>query len=326
MSLSAAKALGGNRIAYAGLGDCFVLTDPTKADNPIVWASDGFVMVTGYLRHEIIPRNCRFLQGRQTERAAVARLKAAIDRREESVELLLNHKKTGEPFWNLLYTTPLLDANGNLVFFLGGQVNCSTTIHSSSDVLRVLGQVSEEDHETPSGVAGRPMPSTPQTFRHTLRTAFRTKNPRKLQKGTPGIESTLLDRISQKDLPAQMQSLYTAYSNFIVINYSTFLVTFVSAGVVDMLFPIRAKHYHAQGAGTDVFKFLATHSSGSTSRDFKSNVKNALKMGRAISLDLKLCAKPYMGFETFALHWTPLKNEVGEVGWIVLTLASESRV
>lgn len=222
MSLSAAKALGGNRIAYAGLGDCFVLTDPTKADNPIVWASDGFVMVTGYLRHEIIPRNCRFLQGRQTERAAVARLKAAIDRREESVELLLNHKKTGEPFWNLLYTTPLLDANGNLVFFLGGQVNCSTTIHSSSDVLRVLGQVSEEDHETPSGVAGRPMPSTPQTFRHTLRTAFRTKNPRKLQKGTPGIESTLLDRISQKDLPAQMQSLYTAYSNVSVLFHPAF--------------------------------------------------------------------------------------------------------
>ncbi len=42
MSLSAAKALAGDRGKYAGLGDCFVLTDPAKADNPILYASDGF--------------------------------------------------------------------------------------------------------------------------------------------------------------------------------------------------------------------------------------------------------------------------------------------
>lgn len=47
MSLSAARALGGNRAKYGGLGDCFVLTDPAKADNPIMYASDGFVKVTG---------------------------------------------------------------------------------------------------------------------------------------------------------------------------------------------------------------------------------------------------------------------------------------
>ena len=56
MSMSASKALAGDRGRYAGLGDCFVLTDPAKADNPIVYASDGFVKVTGYTRNEIIPR------------------------------------------------------------------------------------------------------------------------------------------------------------------------------------------------------------------------------------------------------------------------------
>lgn len=43
MTMSAVKALAGDRSKYAGLGDCFVLTDPAKADNPIVYASDGFV-------------------------------------------------------------------------------------------------------------------------------------------------------------------------------------------------------------------------------------------------------------------------------------------
>lgn len=74
-----------------------------KADNPIEFASDGFVSVTGYQRKEVIPRNCRFLQGPQTDRLPVRRLKQAIEGRDEAIELLLNYKKSGEPFWNLLY-------------------------------------------------------------------------------------------------------------------------------------------------------------------------------------------------------------------------------
>ncbi|KAL8740541.1 MAG: hypothetical protein Q9190_006772 [Brigantiaea leucoxantha] len=103
MTNSAAKALSTDRGKYQGLGDCFCLTDPAKADNPIVFASDGFVGVTGYTRTEIVPRNCRFLQGNYTDKNATKRLKASIDAKEETVELLLNYKKNGEPFWNLLY-------------------------------------------------------------------------------------------------------------------------------------------------------------------------------------------------------------------------------
>ena len=93
-----------------------------------------------------------------------------------------------------------------------------------------------------------------------------------------------------------------------------------------MLFPIKTKNYHAQGAGAEIFKFLSSHSSGSLSWDFKSSVKDALRAGRAISLEMKLCAKPYMGFETFVLHWTPLKDEDGTVKWVVLTLGSDKRI
>ena len=74
-----------------------------KADNPILFASDGFIKVTGYSRQDIIPRNCRFLQGKYTDQGASRRLREAIDANQESVELLLNYRKTGEPFWNLLY-------------------------------------------------------------------------------------------------------------------------------------------------------------------------------------------------------------------------------
>jgi hypothetical protein len=73
----------------------------------------------------------------------------------------------------------------------------------------------------------------------------------------------------------------------------------------------------------DIFKFFATHCPGSKLQtDFKTRVKAAMKYGHAVSLELTLCTRRYMGFEKFMSHWTPLKNEYAEVTWIVLTLGS----
>jgi hypothetical protein len=85
-----------------------------------------------------VPRNCRFLQGPLTDKLSVRRLRYSINNAEETVELLLNYRKNGDPFWNLLYVSPLLDEDGSVVFFLGGQINCSTTIHSCTDILKIL--------------------------------------------------------------------------------------------------------------------------------------------------------------------------------------------
>ena len=209
MAMSAAKALGSNRGSYAGLGDCFVLTDPSKADNPITFASDGFVKVTGYQRNEIIPRNCRFLQTRHTDKQAVKRLKLQIDKREESVELLLNQKKNGEPFWNLLYVTPLFDARGSVVFFLGGQINCSTTIHSQSHILKILAMTGDttEEKELPATAKKNDTSRSSRLF-----SAFRGNRVNVQQRS--GMEGNMLEKIEveKMNLQKQMDVFYTAYS------------------------------------------------------------------------------------------------------------------
>ena len=185
MTNSASKALSTDRTKYQGLGDCFCLTDPNKADNPIVFASDGFVSVTGYSRPEVVPRNCRFLQGNYTDRTATKRLKASIEAREETVELLLNYKKTGEPFWNLLYVgmpscacrsfwpclirltskiAPLFDAEGTLKFFIGGQINCSTTIRSNTDVLKILSLSDDPEEDKEAAQSVRSIKPTKKSF------------------------------------------------------------------------------------------------------------------------------------------------------------------
>lgn len=122
---------------FPGLGDAFCITDTLLGDNRITHASDGFNQVTGYSRHEIM-RNCRFLQGPQTDRDTLNRLRDAVQKRQEIVELILNYRKDGQPFWNLLYIAPLRDSTGNVRYFLGGQINVSDTISNSKDILRVL--------------------------------------------------------------------------------------------------------------------------------------------------------------------------------------------
>lgn len=212
MSISAARALGTDRTKYGGLGDCFVLTDPRKADNPIVFASEGFVKVTGYTRNEIIPRNCRFLNSQHTDRSAVKRLSTAIYKREESVELLLNHRKNGEPFWNLLYVAPLFDDRGSLVFYLGGQIDCSTAVHSASDVLRILAQSEDTQEELPSrGHAAPPVQPLAKTSRRSLFSAFRTPSKSQVSLRPAGMEHTLMEE--DQPLDSQVRKFYTAYSN-----------------------------------------------------------------------------------------------------------------
>ena len=184
--------------------------------------------MTGYARSEIIPRNCRFLQGYQTDRVPVKRIRAALNAREELVELLLNYKKNGEPFWNLLYISkshptsgkvlgndghdflaPLCNAEGNVVFFLGGQINCSTTIQNCSDVLRILSQSANVADESEAQQLIRDTHSS----RGGLFKSFKKSSRHPVSgPGEVGMESTVLHRIEKQNIKTQMDMFYTAYS------------------------------------------------------------------------------------------------------------------
>ncbi|KAF2770340.1 hypothetical protein EJ03DRAFT_335544 [Teratosphaeria nubilosa] len=328
MSASASKALGGNRTEYAGLGDCFILTDPSKEDNPIAYASDGFLQVTGYSRTEVINHNCRFLRSQRIDMDSVARIRKAIAQREECVELLLNEKKGGQPFWNLLYIAPLFDENGRLIFFLGGQVDCSVAAHSLSDVLRILAQPTDMRDRLSTVSHTAQQAQHAQKFKpcRTMRESLRKSSKPSIRAEPPGAESSLLARLDNTPLEKHLATAYLTYSKFVILHHSSYDIAFASSGVVDALYPIKAKTVTGVRAiGMDIFKFLDSYSSASVNSDFKSAVKGSLKAGRAISLELKLCAEPHGVFEVFKLHWTPLKDEAGAVAWIVLTLGSGIR-
>ena len=102
-----------------------IVTDPRQPDNPIVFANHAFQRMTGYASADIVGRNCRFLQGTDTDAATIAEMRAAIDERREFATEILNYRKDGYSFWNALFVAPVYDAAGDLVYFFASQLDVS---------------------------------------------------------------------------------------------------------------------------------------------------------------------------------------------------------
>ncbi|KAF2399711.1 hypothetical protein EJ06DRAFT_511929 [Trichodelitschia bisporula] len=113
-----------------GLAEVFCLTDPSRADNPIVYASEEFHKTTQYGVTYSLGRNPRFLQGPRTTPSSITTLQAALAQPTESTHLLLNYRRDGSPFLNLLLLAPLTDSRGQLRYWLGAHVDATPLARS----------------------------------------------------------------------------------------------------------------------------------------------------------------------------------------------------
>jgi len=119
----------------------FVVTDPSLPDNPIVYASQGFLNLTGYSLDQILGRNCRFLQGPETDPKAVERIRKAIEQGNDMSVCLLNYRVDGTTFWNQFFIAALRDASGAVTNFVG--VQCKVSDHYAATVTK---QQEEEEN------------------------------------------------------------------------------------------------------------------------------------------------------------------------------------
>ncbi len=98
-----------------------VVTDPRQPDNPITYVNRAFERLTLYSPEYAIGRNCRFLQGRDTDPAAVQQIREGLDGREQIEVVLRNYRADGSSFLNQLVISPVEDDAGNLTGFFGLQ-------------------------------------------------------------------------------------------------------------------------------------------------------------------------------------------------------------
>jgi len=97
------------------------LTDPDRPDNPLSYVNEEFTAVTGYTLEEAVGRNCRFLQGADTDPEPVASLRAAIDEQRPVTAELRNYRADGTEFWNELTIAPIEDGTGDITNYVGFQ-------------------------------------------------------------------------------------------------------------------------------------------------------------------------------------------------------------
>lgn len=100
-----------------------IISDPRQPDNPIVFANNAFLDLTGYEEDEILGRNCRLLQGPETDRESVREMREAVEAHRALAIEVLNYRRDGTPFWNAVFMGPIFDPQGELLYFFASQLD-----------------------------------------------------------------------------------------------------------------------------------------------------------------------------------------------------------
>lgn len=130
--------------AIAASSNSILIADACQPDRPIIYCNPAFEKLSGYSRDEVIGRNCRFLQGPDTDRAELSKLRSSLQAGTEIKVVLKNYRKDKTPFWNELTVSPVRDASGKLTHFIGVQnditkrVTAETALQESEEKLRAI--------------------------------------------------------------------------------------------------------------------------------------------------------------------------------------------
>ena len=133
-----------------------VLSDPHLPDCPMVAANRAFMDLTGYGKEQIVGRNCRLLQGAQTDPGSRARIRACIEVGQGCIEWIVNYRRGGEMFWNLLFISPVRGPDGALLYFFGSQFDITRGLPDEIDDISLgsAHMVPELEHEFHALLAG----------------------------------------------------------------------------------------------------------------------------------------------------------------------------
>lgn len=97
----------------------------TNLNASTVYANPALEHMCGYTLDELLGTSPGILQGEQTDRIAASRIRDAIKRRKPIHQEILNYTKAGDPYWNELHITPVMDAHGTVTHFMSIQRDIS---------------------------------------------------------------------------------------------------------------------------------------------------------------------------------------------------------
>jgi len=121
-----------------------IVTDPNQDDNPVIFCNAAFLRLTGYSDEDVIGRNCRFLQGPDTDPDTVTKIRDAIDVGEDVAADILNYRRDGSTFWNAVFISPVRDESGKIIYFFASQLDFTNVKSREADMAAARHKAEEE--------------------------------------------------------------------------------------------------------------------------------------------------------------------------------------
>lgn len=111
--------------AVSASNNGIVIVDAQTPDHPVQFVNPAFEKITGYSQAEVVGRNCRFLQGPDSDQPGLTVIRNALKDQKSCTVNLRNYHKDGRLFWNELSISPIFDEQGSLSHYVGIQTDVS---------------------------------------------------------------------------------------------------------------------------------------------------------------------------------------------------------
>ncbi|XP_037834446.1 potassium voltage-gated channel subfamily H member 4a isoform X2 [Kryptolebias marmoratus] len=179
---------------------------------PIVYCSDGFCELTGFVRTEVMQKTCTcsFLHGAETRDCVLQQVHKALEGQQEYQGEVCFYRKNGNQFWCLLDIVPIKNEKGEVVLFLLSFKDVSDSYGKNHHYIQEddMSKVTNENRKGNRSYFSR-VRERGRTILHHLNNLFTKRGNRKLT-----------NSMFQKPSPPEYKVASVRKSRFILLHYS----------------------------------------------------------------------------------------------------------
>lgn len=146
------KELGPFVVAAETTRMAMVFADAQEPDNPIIFANDSFLSLTGYDRKEVLGQSFNFLLAHAADAEALAQIEAEFEGHSDGGTEIRYRRKDGSEFWAALFISPVRDESGNVVQYFASFVDLTKHKEEEAQSKMLIGELNHRVKNTLSTV------------------------------------------------------------------------------------------------------------------------------------------------------------------------------